>query len=110
MKISILYFQAGAAAVYSLIPNIESLITYSSLAVQLKIILAMSAFFYLRWKQPDLHRPVKVRYFYCTGKVRYFQYRLFLTGEIEDFGGCLTSADIIFAISNMICQFKNSLN
>ena len=45
---------------YSMIPNIESLITYSSLAVQLKIILAMSAFFYLRWKKPHLHRPVKV--------------------------------------------------
>ncbi len=57
----LLFEQAGAAIVYSLIPNIQSLIAYSSLAVQLKILLAMTAFFYLRWKEPHLERPVKVR-------------------------------------------------
>ena len=45
---------------YALIPNVEMLTSYTSLAVQLKILLSFIALFYLRWKAPDLERPVKV--------------------------------------------------
>ena len=40
------------------------------------------------------------------------QKRFSLTEKIEDFGSCLTSADITIAINNMICQFvqKHELN
>ncbi len=54
------FFQTIAALLYNMIPDINQLVIYSTLAVQLKILMAMTAFFYLRWKQPDLHRPLKV--------------------------------------------------
>ena len=53
--------QGFMSVLYSSIPNVQVLQSYVSLSVQLKVMLSMAALFYLRWKEPDLHRPVKVR-------------------------------------------------
>ena len=57
---SFLSHQTIVALLYNFLPDVNQLVIYSTLAVQLKILLAMTAFYVLRWKQPNLHRPVKV--------------------------------------------------
>lgn len=48
------------ALVYCAFTQLEKVQEYASLAVQLKMLLALTALFYMRWKAPNLHRPVKV--------------------------------------------------
>ena len=45
---------------FCFVPRVSTLTVYSSLAIQVKIMLGMTAFFVLRYKKPDLHRPVKI--------------------------------------------------
>ena len=47
--------------VYSMFTNVQTLLEYTSLALQLKVMLAFIALFKLRWQKPDIERPVKVR-------------------------------------------------
>ncbi len=49
---------------FCFVPRISTLTVYSSLAIQVKILLAMTAFFVLRYKEPNLHRPVKIPIFF----------------------------------------------
>jgi len=58
--ISAMVFLAGMSIIYSIIPNAEMFQSYTSLAVQVKIMMGMAALLVLRWKQPDMERPVKV--------------------------------------------------
>lgn len=58
--ISAMVFLAFMSIVYSLIPNAEMFQSYTSLAVQIKIMMGMTALLVLRWKEPDMERPVKV--------------------------------------------------
>lgn len=58
--ISAMVFLAFMSIVYSLIPNAEMFQSYTSLAVQVKIMMGMCALLVLRWKQPNMERPVKV--------------------------------------------------
>jgi len=58
--ISALIFLAFMSIVYSVIPNAEMFQSYTSLAVQIKIMMGMVALLVLRWKEPNMERPVKV--------------------------------------------------
>ncbi|KAI0215204.1 Large neutral amino acids transporter small subunit 1 [Lamellibrachia satsuma] len=51
------------ALVYCAFTQLEKVQEYASLAVQLKMLLALTALFYMRWKAPSLHRPVRVNTF-----------------------------------------------
>merc|ERR1719414_2013752 len=58
--ISAMVFLAAMSIVYSIIPNAEMFQSYTSLAVQIKIMMGMIALLVLRWKEPNMERPVKV--------------------------------------------------
>ncbi|ELU16601.1 hypothetical protein CAPTEDRAFT_170083 [Capitella teleta] len=45
---------------YAIFTDLQVIQEYASLTVQFKMILTLSALFYLRWKQPDIPRPYKV--------------------------------------------------
>lgn len=51
------------SVVYCLVPNVDELQQYTSLAVLLKILTTLIALIYFRWKRPELERPIKVRGF-----------------------------------------------
>ena len=52
--------QAVFAFLYCVITDLQQLQEYASLSVQFKMLLCLTALFYLRYKQPNLHRPMKV--------------------------------------------------
>lgn len=58
--ISAMIWLALMSIAYALIPNAVIFQSYTSLAVQLKIMMGMVALLVLRWRAPDLERPVKV--------------------------------------------------
>ena len=45
---------------YGLIPSVDALQQYTSMAVQLKILTALIGLVYFRWKKPYIERPIKV--------------------------------------------------
>ena len=53
-------FQCIFALMYTLITDLQVMQEYASLSVQAKMLLVLTALFYLRWKYPNAERPVKV--------------------------------------------------
>ena len=47
--------------VFCVMTDLQELEEYTSLAIQIKVLLSFVALFYLRYKEPTLHRPIKVR-------------------------------------------------
>ena len=53
-------FQCGLSLIYLCTSDIYVLINYSSFVESCFIMLSVMSLLYLRWKQPDMERPIKV--------------------------------------------------
>ena len=61
--------QCIISLIYCQIPNVNMLVEYASLGVQLKILTALVALLYFRYKRPHIHRPIKVKILWNQPKV-----------------------------------------
>lgn len=54
------HFKGGLSVVYLSIPDVFVLITFATFIFSLVSLVVVIAMLYLRWKQPELPRPIKV--------------------------------------------------
>ncbi|XP_021948042.1 Y+L amino acid transporter 2 isoform X1 [Folsomia candida] len=65
--VSSLIFMGGLSVVYLSIPDVFVLITFATFIFSLVSLVVVIAMLYLRWKQPELPRPIKVHILYPLG-------------------------------------------
>ena len=56
-------FQGILSIIYLFVGDIYALINYASFVESSFILLSVLGLLYLRWKKPEMNRPIKVRYF-----------------------------------------------
>ena len=84
-------FQGALSLVYLCTSDIYVLINYASFVESSFILLSIASLLYLRWKQPDLPRPIRVSLPQCKN------YRIFLSQILREIkvGKCWVSKSAI---------------